>query len=924
MQCLNCHYDNLPPDTDYCPRCKIHLPSLLRDVLPAGTALRGDTYCVDYAIGRGSFGITYRARHGILQETFAIKEFYPTEFVIRDQSDQSVSVLEQHQYSFQRALHRFRNEGQILARLDHPNIVRVYDLFEERETAYMVMELIEGAPLSRILKNQPNRRLPLPRVETIVEQLVSALTTLHQEEVYHLDLKPENLILTPDNRVHLIDFGAAKQARDAQRRETRLFTESYAPPELMTGGTLGPESDLFELGMLIHQLVTSKLPPPALERLTEGDTWRPEELISPWDSLVLSALKLRREERPPSVQAWWSAPHQRRRLTAEEPLIKQSVKSLRGYFLHPELAQSRCQLRLGRGALRQVTGLSPALVLTISAGGAALFDVNTGNVLWEIDAPIDRGIVSLNQKYLIASYRASVYVWSLDTGKFIQQFQGLGGPIASLSVSAENHLACCGPVQEEVLVWDLVSGQCLESFQRSQGALSVATLSPNGRYLAAGDHYGQIWLWERPAGQEALCLQGHQEAIDCLVFSPQSDVLASGSRDRTIQLWTLPSGQPGERLKGHLDWVETLAFSADGRYLLSGAHLNDKSLRIWDLKASKEIRRLRGHGNRVVAADFAPDYPRVVSGGYDDAIRLWDAETEWEQGQLKRHGNWLSALACSADGALIASSAQTGEIQLWNRPTGKRVSTLTGHRDRVTSLAFSADGRFLLSGGWDKTLRLWDVTYGNIARAFPSHEGWICAVAISPNQQYIASAGWETIVRLWELTERWQFLLGHRPQRLLKGHSDHITSLAFSADNRLLVTGSKDQSLRLWEVDSGQEVMQLTGHKHHVQCVAFSPDGQFIASGSWDGSVRLWHQASGKQLKPAFKHNTYINTLAYSGDGRYLAAGGRDGVIYIWDLLNAQKFKTLQGHTSSIQRLVFYQNLLIAGDRDGVIRGWAI
>lgn len=123
MQCLNCHYDNLPPDTDYCPRCKIHLPSLLRDVLPAGTGLRGDAYCVDYAIGRGSFGVTYRARRGILQETFAIKEFYPTEFVIRDQSDQSVSVLEQHQYFFQRALHRFRNEGQILARLDHPNIV---------------------------------------------------------------------------------------------------------------------------------------------------------------------------------------------------------------------------------------------------------------------------------------------------------------------------------------------------------------------------------------------------------------------------------------------------------------------------------------------------------------------------------------------------------------------------------------------------------------------------------------------------------------------------------------------------------------------------------------------------------------------------------------------------------------------------------
>jgi len=924
MQCLNCHYENLPSDTEHCPRCKIHLPSLLRDVLPGGTRLRSDTYRLDYAIGRGSFGITYRVHHTVLKETFAVKEFYPTEFVHRHPQTQNLVVPEESLHSFQRAMHRFRSEGQILAHLDHPNIVRVYDLFEERGTAYMVMDLIEGTPLSRILKTQPNRRLPLPRVEAIVQQMVAALGAIHQAQIYHLDIKPENLIITPDNRVHLIDFGAAKQGAEAQRVSTRLFTESYAPLELTTGGSLGPGSDLFELGVMTYQLITGQLPPSAIKRLGEGDTWRPTGLIPPWDALLLSALKLRREERPSSVQAWWDSPIVEGAMIAPNPGTWQTVCSLRGYFLLPDLAQSRCCLRLGRGVIRNLISLSPNLVLALSAGGASLFDLQTGNVLWEIDTPTEQGLLTADHNYLVISYRSWVYVWAMATGKLVQQFQGLLNPIGALSMSDDNHLACCGLAQREILLWDIATGQCLQSFQHPQGNFSCLALSPNGQYLAAGDRGGMVWLWERQTGQEISCLQGHEQAIECLKFSPRGDYLASGSRDNTIQLWPMPPGTPGFRLKGHIDWIQGLTFSNDSQYLASYAHINDKSLRCWDLHQGQEVKRLRGHSNRVLALSFCPDSSRLISGGCDQTIRVWNMEEQEVKTPLKRHSNWLSTLACSADGNFIASTAHDGEIQIWNRRTGRCINTLLGYPDRVTGLAFSPDGRFLLSGGWDKTLRLWDVTYGNVVRAFPGHQDWISAVAISPDQTFIASAGWEGVIRLWELTERWQLLRGSKPQRLLKGHLDHVTAMTFSQDSRLVVTGSKDQTLRLWEVASGQEILQLSGHKHRVQCVAFSPDDQFIASGSWDGSVRLWHRASGKQLKPSFKHDTYINTLAYSGDGQYLASGGRDGNIYLWDLLSAQRVKTIQGHTNSIQKLIFCQRLLIAGDRDGVIRCWEI
>lgn len=304
MRCLNCHQQEIPLSTEICPNCAVNLPSLMRDVLPHGTLLQNGTYLIDYALGRGGFGITYQAIHTALEKQVAIKEFYPQEHALREGTTGELMVPTSKQEIYQRGLERFLREGKTLAQIDHPNVVRVENFFEERGTAYLVMELITGRTLREELEVKPDKCLSSARVETIMSALVGALEAVHQQGIYHLDLKPDNVLTSLEERLVLVDFGASRQGLSSGT--TQAFTLNYAPPEVIAGRDMGAASDLFELGMMLHEMLMGKLPPIALDRIGQ-DTWEPKDLAEPWRSLVTAALRLPPSERPQSVQQWWQS-----------------------------------------------------------------------------------------------------------------------------------------------------------------------------------------------------------------------------------------------------------------------------------------------------------------------------------------------------------------------------------------------------------------------------------------------------------------------------------------------------------------------------------------------------------------------------------------------------------------------------------------
>jgi len=274
--------------------------------LREGTII-GKSYEIDYALGKGGFGITYKAIDHDLHRYVAIKEFFPSEWAWRSKITQSVLVSKTNHDIYQKLLSKFEEEGRILAKLDHPNIVRVYSLFRSLGTVYLVMELLEGRTLSDEIANTI---MSSERIEKIAKTLALALHIVHKSGIQHLDIKPDNIMLTNDGRIVLYDFGAAHwdldEVKKGQSQTITAYTPGYAPLELLQGhrARTTPATDIYQLSVVIYEMLTGKRPPDPLERLNMSEVWEPE-VPDEWKELLVSGLALKIEDRPTSIVKWW-------------------------------------------------------------------------------------------------------------------------------------------------------------------------------------------------------------------------------------------------------------------------------------------------------------------------------------------------------------------------------------------------------------------------------------------------------------------------------------------------------------------------------------------------------------------------------------------------------------------------------------------
>ncbi|MCU0933970.1 MAG: serine/threonine protein kinase, partial [Thiobacillaceae bacterium] len=233
MLCPGCFQEK--PDVATCPHCGYD-ESLKRSplVLPHHTPLNQGRYSVGRLLGKpGGFGITYLAWDERLLTRVAIKEYLPRELSGRDTDHQTVVAHSgEDAETFAFGLERFLEEARTLARLDHPNIVRVRDFFEEHGTAYLVMDYYDGLTLAEYLSRQPGGKIGEDQAIGILMPILDGLREVHAKGFLHRDIKPQNIYLTTGNRPILLDFGAARQAMGAHSRSLSVvLSEGYAPIE---------------------------------------------------------------------------------------------------------------------------------------------------------------------------------------------------------------------------------------------------------------------------------------------------------------------------------------------------------------------------------------------------------------------------------------------------------------------------------------------------------------------------------------------------------------------------------------------------------------------------------------------------------------------------------------------------------------------
>jgi WD40 repeat protein len=225
------------------------------------------------------------------------------------------------------------------------------------------------------------------------------------------------------------------------------------------------------------------------------------------------------------------------------------------------------------------------------------------------------------------------------------------------------------------------------------------------------------------------------------------------------------------------------------------------------------------------------------------SLRVWDLETGQPVWERKVDASAITDVAYSPGGRWLATTAvhereSGGAVRLWDAETGREIRTFEEPSARAYGVAFSPDGRWLASGWGGGMVRVWDTgDPAGKAREPERYIGTVRRVNFLPDGR-LASAGgsWQGSpfgeVKIWDLSTGCVVDL--------RGHTDEVYALACSPDGRRLATGGNDQTIKLWDTTTGEEVFTLRGHTAPLSCVAFSPDGRRIASGSWDQTVRVW------------------------------------------------------------------------------------
>lgn len=438
--------------------------------------------------------------------------------------------------------------------------------------------------------------------------------------------------------------------------------------------------------------------------------------------------------------------------------------------------------------------------------------------------------------------------------------------------------------------------------QRDSKILALA-LSPDGQILASGSEDRTVILWDTQNRAKLAVLKGHEGLVTTVAFSADGKTLASGDANKIIKLWDVSTGRERATLSGHKNTINALTFAPDETPLYSGCLASsgsDGTIRFWNLETAKELVTFSaGHTESVKAVAFAKNGTMLTSAAFNGTVEIWNLKTKREFITFTAgHSDVTEAVMFSADATLFANRGLYGLIAFDSFGYGSRASLHGGSGMRLWELATGNEipgpwqdwigtaASFVLSADNDvlasrdgRDILAWDVKTGTKLFRFNTERPFPKKLVFSPNRTLLAAHGTHGETQVWDVDAHREFPIFI---------TENANSLAFSPDGTILALGHSD-GIVLWDVtvDGFQKRIEIPDSWRGFEDVlTFSADDKTLLAPQmkiWEPLIRLWDVETGQNLGTLSGHTEPIETLVFSHDGKTLASGSDDGTVLLWD-----------------------------------------